>query len=621
MEATLKQPSKGVQTSLLTERNEVKADKKELNGRIYDLQFDKLSQPNYDAAVKKVNDDHMAMDKKFHDHMEEVHQELISTNQKIKEMKEAGKAKVEKAKADTVVVSDAEVNAAKQVYDDALKKENDAYNAKLNEHKTNITQIKTEAKAKDQELKKNYQDLKAMPMKRAEKAERLDHIKSEIYGNSGTASIEVADIEATMKKEAAQHSKNLEDMKNAYDLKANPVATKIKNAKAEVKEEIRPYREKATALRDNYGQVANPIYQFGLYWRHWGIKFAQKSVVSFTTKKGFADWLIHNAVYIIIVAMVVVTAIVKPSWLNFTSLVAIIKHTAALLPLALGVAGTIVLTGTDLSLGKIWGLTALLSGAFLGYASTNGVIYEWTANMPWIWILAVLILIMCVGGILGGINGYFVAEFSIHPFIVTLATQLIIYGIILLYGNLTNISVIYQGTSNMASMYNSFVTGGFYIGKTLIEWYNLYAVLLMIIIWFIWNKTQFGKAMFAVGCNPDAANVSGINVKKTIFMVFVLAGICYGIAGFEYNPINGGAQLSTGTGGELDPITAAVIGGVSFTGGIGKVSGVLLGCVLLKVIDSCLLALGLSTAYINIIKGCIILIAVALDMKKYIVKK
>ena len=95
----------------------------------------------------------------------------------------------------------------------------------------------------------------------------------------------------------------------------------------------------------------------------------------------------------------------------------------------------------------------------------------------------------------------------------------------------------------------------------------------------------------------------------------------YGFGGFIYNPINGGAQLGTGQGGELDPITAAVIGGVSFTGGIGKISGIVLGSVLLKIIDSCLLALGADTAYMNIVKGAIILIAVSLDMKKYDVKK
>ncbi|MFA6942448.1 MAG: beta-methylgalactoside transporter, partial [Bacilli bacterium] len=207
-------------------------------------------------------------------------------------------------------------------------------------------------------------------------------------------------------------------------------------------------------------------------------------------------------------------------------------------------------------------------------------------------------------------------------FIVTLATQLIIYGVILLLGSsLNNLSVIYKMNNATAQSYYNFVSSGFYLGDVLVEWYNIMAIVLLVAMWFIWNKTKFGKAMFAVGCNPEAANVSGINVSRTILLTFVLAGACYGVGGFQYNPINGGAQLSTGTGGELDPITAAVIGGVSFTGGIGKVSGVLLGSLLLKVIDSCLLALGVSTAYINIVKGSIILVAVALDMKKYIVKK
>ena len=193
--------------------------------------------------------------------------------------------------------------------------------------------------------------------------------------------------------------------------------------------------------------------------------------------------------------MVIVTAIQVPAWFNFDSFIAIVKHTSSLLPLALGVAGTIVLTGTDLSLGRIWGFTALLSASLLGYASTKGVIFPWTASMPWIWILVVLLASMLVGGICGALNGFFVAEFSIHPFVVTLATQLIIYGAVLLYGNQLNLSVAFQGTSSTAAAYTNFVSSGFYIGTTLVEWYNVYAIIMLIVMSFIWYKTKFGKAM------------------------------------------------------------------------------------------------------------------------------
>lgn len=628
MEQALKRPQQKQETpeeasvSLLNESNALKADKKELKGRIYDLQFDGLSPEEFENAKTKISDDHQAMEDKFNDHRERVFKQLQSIKEREAEKKAENKAFIEQIKQTNQAVPADEIEKAKAVYASSMEKENTTFNADLTSKKEELASVKDEAAKQDKILRAEYKKIKQTPMRRSEKAEALDKSKGLIYNNSGSADLKELALTNEIKALQANHKKEVARIKNDLSLKTDHINTLIKNAKAQQKADLAPLKKKANELRADYGSVAPAYYRFGLYWRNWGIRYAKNAKTSFSSWDGFKNWFVHNAVYIIIIAMVIYTAIASPGWLSLATIVTIVKHTSSLLPLALGVAGTIILTGTDLSLGRIWGFTALFAGILLGFGSSNGVVFAWTENMPWIWILVVLLIVMAIGGLFGGLNGYFVAKFSIHPFIVTLATQLIIYGCILILGSsLNNLTVIYSPGNYIANAYTEFVSGGFYLGDVLVEWYNIFAIVLLIAIWFIWNKTKFGKSMFAVGCNPDAANVSGINVQKTILMTFVLAGICYGIAGFEYNPIYGGAQLSTGTGGELDPITAAVIGGVSFTGGIGKVSGVVLGCVLLKVIDSCLLTLGVSTAYINIFKGAIILIAVAFDMKKYIVKK
>ena len=113
--------------------------------------------------------------------------------------------------------------------------------------------------------------------------------------------------------------------------------------------------------------------------------------------------------------------------------------------------------------------------------------------------------------------------------------------------------------------------------KVTVPWYVLYAAIIVALMWFIWNKTTFGKNMFAVGSNPEAANVSGVNVMKTTIMVHTLAGMMYGITGFIESARIGSNTANTGLNYECDAIAACVIGGVSFVGGTGKISGVVMG--------------------------------------------
>ena len=138
---------------------------------------------------------------------------------------------------------------------------------------------------------------------------------------------------------------------------------------------------------------------------------------------------------------------------------------------------------------------------------------------------------MAVGALVGLVNGFFVARFNLHPFIVTLATQLIVYGILLMYIMINGNNG--QPLSGLDQSFKDFVTGSILkIGGVPIPNYVWYACFIIALMWFIWNKTSFGKNMFAVGSNPEAANVSGVNVAKTIILVHTLAGAMYAITGF-----------------------------------------------------------------------------------------
>ena len=331
--------------------------------------------------------------------------------------------------------------------------------------------------------------------------------------------------------------------------------------------------------------------------------------------KKVGDILLNNAMYIIIAVAVVYIAIMRPTFIKLPSIVNILSLTAAKLPIALGIGGCIVLTGTDISAGRVVGLTACISASLL--TTVFKVFPDMTNTAP---LPLVLLLVIGVGALVGFVNGFSVAKFKLHPFIVTLSTQLIVYGVILMYlmRGVNN----GQTLSGLADNYRSFVTGTlFSIGSVAVPKYVLYSIILTIIMWIIWNKTTFGKNMFAVGSNEEAANVSGVNVMRTIIMVFMLAGMMYGITGFLDGARIASANANTGLNYECDAIAACVIGGVSFVGGIGRISGIVVGVLLLQIIFTGLNFLAVDANMLYIIKGLIILIACAIDMRKYLVRK
>ncbi|MCI8589830.1 MAG: beta-methylgalactoside transporter [Clostridiales bacterium] len=331
----------------------------------------------------------------------------------------------------------------------------------------------------------------------------------------------------------------------------------------------------------------------------------------------YKEFFINNSLYLFLFAAIIAIEIVDPMFLSVPSIVNIISLSAANLPIALGIAGCIILTGTDLSAGRIVGFTACVAASLLQASGYPNKMFPGLATMP-IWL--VFLIVVAIGALVGTVNGFCTAKFHLHPFIVTLATQLILYGVLLMY--LMNGNNNGQSISGLDAGYDQFIKGSFLkIGKTPIPNFVFYVMIITLIMWFIWNKTKFGKNMFAVGSNPEAANVSGVNVTATIILVFMLAGIMYGVTGFIEAARIGSNSATTGLNYELDAIAACVIGGVSFVGGIGKIRGVIMGVVLLRIIFVGLTFLSIDANMQYVIKGLIILIACAIDMRKYLVRK
>ena len=345
-------------------------------------------------------------------------------------------------------------------------------------------------------------------------------------------------------------------------------------------------------------------------------------------KKGkmtwWIDFLIKNAIYIIILILVAyvqhysITRGFANRFISLGPMIDIINRASAGMFLALGVGGIIVLTGTDLSAGRIMGLTACVAASLL-QNSIDIFPAKMFPNLQAPPLLVVLLLVMIIGGIIGLFNGFFVATFKLHPFIVTLSTMIMLNGVVLWYVQLGN-----NGggpIAGLTSQYGEFVRGSVVIAGTPVPHFVFFAIAATAIMWFIWNKTTLGKNMYAVGANPEAANVSGVSVKTTTILIFMIGGILYGFSGFVEAARIGSNGPMTGVMSELDAIAACVIGGVSFTGGVGKIRGIVTGVILLQVISVALQWLGVSSDVRLIITGAIILAAVSLDMRKYLAKK
>ena len=314
---------------------------------------------------------------------------------------------------------------------------------------------------------------------------------------------------------------------------------------------------------------------------------------------------------------------VNSNLFTIPNILTILEQSSTRMFYALGVAGLILLAGTDLSVGRMVALGSVATSLLL-HKGTN--IVTFFGMGPWNFdsipmalrvIIALLsAIILCSAFSL--FAGFFTAKLKIHPFITTLSTQLIIYGLLFFGTSGTPTGSIDSSIKDLIG--GRWVLG--YIGRDLITFPKLIipAVVAIIIAWFIWNKTVFGKNMYAVGGNSEAASVSGISVFKTTLLIFLMAGIFYGCGSF-LEAFRANTSAGTGQGFELDAIAACVVGGISFNGGIGKIGGAVMGVLIFQGMTYALTFLGIDTNLQFVFKGVIIIAAVSMDSVKYIKKK
>ena len=331
-------------------------------------------------------------------------------------------------------------------------------------------------------------------------------------------------------------------------------------------------------------------------------------------------FLLQNGLYIAIILIFIALCIIKPMvknapLLTYNNVLNILQQASPRMFLALGVAGLILLTGTDLSIGRMIGMGMTTATIIMHQGiNTGGVfghIFDFT-TMP-IGLRVILALVVCIVlcTFFTTIAGFFTAKFKMHPFISTMANMLVIFGLVTYATKGVSFGAIEPMIPNMIiPKINGF--------PTIILW----AAVAIAIVWFIWNKTTFGKNLYAVGGNPEAAAVSGISVFAVTVGAFVLAGILYGFGSWlECARMVGSGSAAYGQGWEMDAIAACVVGGVSFTGGIGKISGVVVGVFIFTALTYSLTILGIDTNLQFVFSGIIILVAVTLDCLKYVQKK
>ena len=330
-------------------------------------------------------------------------------------------------------------------------------------------------------------------------------------------------------------------------------------------------------------------------------------VKNFDAKK----FVSNNAIILLIGALAAFVALNSDNFVSMQNLNNLIVNVSPRFIIACGVSGCLITKGTDLSAGRAVGLAACLSAMLLQSVDYAARMLPGLPDIPW---PVALIIVMLVMGCFGGIVGAVIAFLKVPPFIATLGMQTIIYG-------LCSVITDNQPMGGFKSSYSKVALGKISLGPVEIPYLAFFALAVGVFTWFLYNKTRHGKYMYAIGGNENAAQVAGVNVPATLIRIYIMAAMLYALAGFLVGAKAGGASTATGFGYELEAIAACTIGGVSTNGGVGKVSGILVGVLVFELLKICLQFLRVDPAYTFIAQGLVIIVAVALDLRKYLAKK
>src|ERR1700758_4449509 len=307
-------------------------------------------------------------------------------------------------------------------------------------------------------------------------------------------------------------------------------------------------------------------------------------------------------IFLVFIAMLIVASILSPAFLSPTNLINVVRQRSVVGLIALGVTGVIVSGGIDLSSGSVVGLTAVVAASLAQDPDYSTPFYP-GLHLP---LIAAVLAACLVGALVGLINGSLVAKTRIPPFIATLGTFTAIRGLALLYTGGRPIS-------DLKDSYN-FIGQGAVLG---IPVPIIILVIMAVVTHILYAHTKFGKYIYAIGGNEQAARGSGIDASLYKMLIYVYASFLAALAGGGVSSRIGSGQPGLGVGYELDAIAAAVIGGTSLSaGGIGTVAGTIVGALIIGVLNNILDLMNVSAFWQQIVKGCIIVGAVILDQLK-----
>lgn len=312
------------------------------------------------------------------------------------------------------------------------------------------------------------------------------------------------------------------------------------------------------------------------------------------SKKSFTKVLGAYSFILIWACILAAYLIINAGATTFNGVMNILRHSAVVGIMAFGMGLVIITSGIDLSVGS---MLSLIGGAGVTvFNSTNSIFFT-------------LLAVLLVGALLGFINGFLIGKVKMPPFIVTLATMLIYRSLAQYYLRTLRLSI--YNMEGTLSAYDPFYSFGQMKVAGFLPMAGLILILVTVAMVFLSTCTKFGKSVFAIGSNEKAARLAGINVEWTQVSVYTITGLLCGISAFMWLAMNGSVDPATiGQSNEMYAIAAVVIGGISMSGGKGKLLGVLFGAMSYTIIDKIISSLGLDALINDTIKGSILLLAV-----------
>lgn len=325
----------------------------------------------------------------------------------------------------------------------------------------------------------------------------------------------------------------------------------------------------------------------------------EKIVINRRTLKEFGSKYTNYITFVVL--FIVLGILTKGGSMEVASLQNLVIAEAVRAFAALGVGMIIITRGIDLSIGFMVCLTTSIAASFSQNPDYSSAMYP-GIDFP---LFLPIVAAMLVGLLFGAFNGTLVAYAKFPPFIATLGTMSLARGLQLIY---TQAKVV----GSVKDSYKHIAQG--FIGP--IPNLVIYVAIASFLVWLILKHTRLGANFYAIGGNPQAARVAGINVEANLVIVYALAGLLYGVAGVLQSSRLGLANSLTGQGMELDAIAAVTVGGVSQSGGVGTMGGMIVGVLTMGIINYGMTYLSIDSYYQLLVKGTIIIIAVYFDMRK-----